>query len=118
VTLGSFNFRGAIQSMERYSTIRFGSWNNRNQREEVSLATATIGRRVLPVVVRGDGTRVLLTDRRIKPSAEWSEILLCRNLDAFRRRDTDALEGEWILPQASKPQAQDLRLPPQLARRF
>lgn len=51
---------------------------------------------------------MLLTDRRIKPPTEWSEVLLCRNLEAFLSSDTDTLEGEWILPQASKPQIQNL----------
>ncbi|PQM26730.1 helicase [Sphingopyxis lindanitolerans] len=76
--------------------------------EEVASESVMVGRRAMQALVRADGSGVLLTDRRIKAPAEWGEVLLCHNLEAFLDGGTDTLTGEWISPQAAKPQAQDL----------
>lgn len=78
---------------------------------DVTVREVTLGRRTLHALRRSDGSDILLTERRIAPTSEWPEVILCRNLAAFLSAVADNIEGEWIGPRSSNPSDDDFASP-------
>lgn len=71
--------------------------------ESVTVVTTRVRRTEAAMLMRADGSEVILVNRRIPPVEGASELLYVKDDTPFLRGEANGIEGDWLSPASIKP---------------